>query len=427
MGIRCISLHFYVGLAFLAWFGIALIGVAHSAPNDFPSGYSFGGCSACPKMTVVPAGHFVLGIADSAHTFVIDKAFAIGKYEVTFDEWDACVAAGGCGGYRPSDEGWGRGQRPVMNLSWQDANLYVQWLSEKTGRHYRLPSEVEWEYAARAGLSPQHLRGDIPGSNSANCDNCVGQWGNLQAAPVGRLEANAFGLFDTHGNIWEWVDDCDDCECTTRILRGAALGNGRAISRASRRLRHSDSDRNGHAGLRVAMSLSPDDQPATPNPSEEARMIGSLIPKKCGKPVEPKAESECKPVREVYRIEISDNPIVIDGTFFDTDSAALKPEGKEKLDRVAEFAEKYRDAHLDVVGHTDSRGTEARNRKLSADRAAAVKNYLVGKGVAENRITTAGGASTQPVDTNRTKEGRAKNRRVEIHSTVRVETKVRVE
>ncbi|MDZ4200742.1 MAG: SUMF1/EgtB/PvdO family nonheme iron enzyme [Gallionella sp.] len=427
MSLRSLSLHFCVGMAFLAWLVIAPIGLALAATENFPPGYSFSDCSACPKMIVVPAGRFVLGTTDSVQPLVIDKAFAIGKYEVTFDEWDACVAAGGCGGYRPSDEGWGRGRHPVMNLSWQDANLYVQWLSKKTGRHYRLPSEVEWEYAARAGLSPQHLRGDVPGSNSANCDNCVGQWGNLQTAPVGRLEANVFGLFDTHGNIWEWVDDCDDCECTTRILRGAALGNGGVISRASRRLRHSDSDRNGHAGLRVAMSLTSDTQAAMPNPPEETRMVGSLIPKKCGKPSESKAESECKPVREVYRMEVSDNPIVIDGAFFDTDSAALKPEGKEKLDGVAEFAEKYREANLNVIGHTDSRGTEARNRKLSAARAVSVKNYLVVKGVAENRITTSGVASTQPLDTNETKEGRAKNRRVEIHSTVRVETKVRVE
>lgn len=388
---------------------------------------SFRDCSECPEMTVIPAGHFVLDAVSPAQTVTVGQSFAMGKYEVTFEEWDACVAAGSCGGYHPSDEGWGRGRRPVMNVSWHDANLYVQWLSQKTGRHYRLPSEAEWEYAARAGLSQWHLRGDVPGSNSANCDNCVGQWGNIQTATVGRLEANVFGLFDTHGNIWEWVSDCTDCECETRVLRGAALGNGKSISRASRRLRNSGSDRNGHAGLRVAMSLGADIQTAAPQPGEPSapRTVGSLFTISCGKTA--KTEPECKPVKEVYRILVSEKPIVIEGAFFDTDSAVLKPEGKEKLNVVVEFAEKYKDANLDVTGHTDSTGSEAWNRKLSAARAVSVKSYLSGNGVAANRITTQGVASTQPIATNLTKAGRAKNRRVEIRSTIREEKKAREE
>lgn len=428
MRFRLILLRFCAVLASFICFGNTFAANAQTEVDfqNLAPAYGFRDCSECPEMTVIPAGHFVLDAEGSAQTITIDRAFALGKYEVTFDEWDACVAAGGCGGYRPSDEGWGRGRRPVMNISWNDANLYAQWLSHKTGKHYRLPSEAEWEYAARAGLSPKHLRGDVPGSNSANCDNCVGQWSNIQTATVGRLEANVFGLFDTHGNIWEWVDDCADCECENRILRGAALGNGKSISRASRRLRNSGSDRNGHAGLRIAMSLGTDDvQPVAPNPPEGNRTVGSLIVSACGKPA--MTEPECKPTKEVYQISISDKPIVIEGAFFDTDSAVLKPEGKEKLDVVVEFTEKYKDTNLDITGHTDSTGSEAWNRELSAARAASVKSYLVDNGVAPERMTTRGVASTQPIATNETKEGKALNRRVEIRSTVRIENRVRVE
>ncbi|OGS92667.1 MAG: hypothetical protein A2061_02690 [Gallionellales bacterium GWA2_59_43] len=377
-------------------------------------------------MAVIPAGRFVLDAADSPRTIEIGQSFAIGKYEVTFDEWDACIAAGGCGGYRPSDEGWGRGRRPVMNISWHDANLYVQWLSQKSGKHYRLPNEAEWEYAARGGLSSQHLKGDLPGNISANCDNCVGQWANLQTVPVGRLEANVFGLFDTHGNVWEWVDDCADCECEKRVLRGAALGNGKTVSRASRRLRNSGSDRNGHAGLRVALSLVADTQTSIPTPPDSVHIVGTLLPQTCGTSAETEpaqTTTECKP----ERIWVSDRPIVINGAFFDTDSAVLKPEGKEKLDVVVKFAEKYTGSNLDVTGHTDSSGSEAWNRELSAARAESVKTYLIDNGVAADRIATSSLASTQPIATNETVEGRALNRRVEIRSSIREEKKVPTE
>ena len=399
-----------------------------AAAGSVAPGYTFRDCPACPKMTVIPAGQFLLDAAGSAQTVAIDRSFALGKYELTFEEWDACVADGGCGGYRPSDEGWGREDRPVMNVSWQDANLYAQWLSQKAGRHYRLPTEAEWEYAARAGQSLHHLKGELP--DVPDCDNCVGQWANLQTAPVGRLEPNPFGLFDTHGNVWEWVSDCADCKCETRILRGAALGNGKAVSRASRRLRNSGSDRNGHGGFRVALSLDKEiapgkDVPAAAQQPEAAHTVGSLIAVACSQAG--KSEPECKPVREVYRVETMDKPIVIEGAFFDTDSAVLKPEGRKKLDMVVQFAEKYRDADLDVTGHTDSSGSEEWNRELSAARADSVKEYLVGNGVDPDRIATKGVASTQPIDTNETPEGKARNRRVEIRSTVRVENRVRVE
>lgn len=432
MRIRHVLFRLCAALALFTGLCTTLAAAPHTVPDSssWAPGRIFRDCPDCPQMTVIPAGHFVLDAAGSPQTIAIERPFAIGKYEVTFGEWDACVAAGGCGGYRPSDEGWGRERRPVMNISWQDAELYVKWLSQKTGRHYRLPSEAEWEYAARGGLSPHHLKGDLPENNSTGCDNCVGQWANIQTSVVGRLEPNVFGLFDTQGNIWEWVADCADCECETRILRGAALGDGKTVSRASRRLRNSGSDRNGHAGLRVAMSLGPDTRTTTPltaapDQPGEPRTVGSLLPTACGQPA--KAEPECKPVREIYRVEISERPFVLEGAFFDTDSAVLKPEGKEKLDAVTRFAEEHPAANLDVTGHTDSSGSEAWNRELSAARAASVKTYLVDNGVKAERITTKGVASTQPAATNETVEGRARNRRVEIRSAIREEQKIRVE
>lgn len=128
----------------------------------------FRDCAECPEMVVVPAGSFEMGSPpDEAergdhegplHEVTLQN-FAIGKHEVTFDEWDACVAAGGCS-HDPDDEGWGRGNHPVINVSWEDTQEYVRWLSDRTGETYRLPSESEWEYAARAGTTTRFAFGE---------------------------------------------------------------------------------------------------------------------------------------------------------------------------------------------------------------------------------------------------------------------------
>jgi formylglycine-generating enzyme required for sulfatase activity len=178
---------------------------------------SFRECSACPEMVVVPTGEFLMGSPESEtgrkdteapqHKVTIARAFAASRFEVTFDEWDACSTLGGCT-YRPSDESWGRGTRPVINVSWHDAQQYSKWLSLKTGKLYRLLSEAEWEYAARAGSEQAYTWGDQIGTESAHCKGCGSHWDNTQTAPVGSFAANAFGLYDMHGNVWEWVEDC---------------------------------------------------------------------------------------------------------------------------------------------------------------------------------------------------------------------------
>ena len=192
--------------------------------RESPPGSTFRDCDQCPEMVVIPEGRFRMGdlngVGDDdekpVHDVTIASPFAVGKYEVTFAEWDACVAGGGCT-HRPADRGWGRGTRPVIDVSWDDTQAYVRWLSRATGKPYRLLSEAEWEYVARAGSTTKYQLGDDVGTNKANCVGCGSQWDAKSTAPVGSFAANAFGLFDTTGNVQEWVADC-----SARQLSGGA-------------------------------------------------------------------------------------------------------------------------------------------------------------------------------------------------------------
>ena len=171
----------------------------------------FRDCAECPELVVVPGGSSLIGppgFRARQHTVTFPSAFAVGVYEVTFSQWDACVSGGGCDGYRPHDGGWGRGSRPVMNVNWHHAQSYVDWLSRETGADYRLLSESEWEHVARAGTATRYWWGDSVGRNRANCDGCGSRWGGTQTAPVGAFAANGFGVHDVSGNVWEWVEDC---------------------------------------------------------------------------------------------------------------------------------------------------------------------------------------------------------------------------
>jgi hypothetical protein len=184
--------------------------------------------------------------------------FEAGRYEVTFAEWDACVAAGGCNGYWPNDEGWGRGRRPVINVNWNDAQAYVQWLSQRTGRQYRLLTEREWEIAARAGTSTEYSWGDDPpvcdqnARNGANFTECTDNRTRNRTRPVGSFQPNGFGLYDVHGNVWEWVQDA---EGPGRVLRGGSWGSNPSGLRSAYRIRFTSSSRDDSFGFRLARTL----------------------------------------------------------------------------------------------------------------------------------------------------------------------------
>jgi formylglycine-generating enzyme required for sulfatase activity len=262
------------------WYRIALAGgrlgfVLKNMLEEKRGADSFRDCPGCPEMVVVPAGEFMMGSPKGetgrrdnegpVHRVSVRQPFAIGKYEVTFREWNACVAAGGCGNYRPDDRGWGRGNRPVIEVSHKNAKDYVAWLSRKTGKTYRLPSEAEWEYAARAGTKTPYYSGHSISQAVAHFhaprDGTV---------PVGRYPPNAFGLHDMQGNVYEWVEDCwnGDYEgapsdasvwlagnCHRHPLRGGAYSNQAVHMRSSFRNRGTDNSTYRNSGFRVAMTL----------------------------------------------------------------------------------------------------------------------------------------------------------------------------
>ncbi|MDE0229499.1 MAG: formylglycine-generating enzyme family protein [Spirochaetaceae bacterium] len=177
----------------------------------------------------------------------IRDAFAVGVREVTFAEWDACVSAGGCGGYRPPDGGWGRARQPVINVSWDDAQSYVAWLSRKTGAEYRLLTEAEWEYAARAGTTTPFHTGATIATGQANYDGRAQPYGPGVPGPyrghpiaAGSLARNGFGLYDVHGNVAEMVADCYDAggsgsSCTRRVVRGGSWASAPRLLRSAYR------------------------------------------------------------------------------------------------------------------------------------------------------------------------------------------------
>jgi formylglycine-generating enzyme required for sulfatase activity len=200
------------------------------------------------------------------HKVSISKPFAAGKFDVTFAEWDACVATGGCK-HKPEDHGWGRGNRPVINVSWDDATKeYLPWLNRKTGKSYRLLSEAEWEYAARAGTTTEYSWGNDVGEGNANCDRCGSQWDNKQTAPVGSFKPNAIGLYDMHGNLWQWVADCykdsyanapSDGKAASDVAGCNGVTRGGSWFRAAVRSRATTVLRNNSLGFRVARTLTP--------------------------------------------------------------------------------------------------------------------------------------------------------------------------
>jgi formylglycine-generating enzyme required for sulfatase activity len=231
-----------------------------------------------PVMVVIPAGSFQMGdtqgrdkSAMPVRTVRIQKPFAIGRYEVTFEEYDKFAQA--TKRELPNDGGGGRGRQPVINFTWEEAVEYAKWLTAQTSKRYRLPTEAEWEYAARGGTETNFWWGNEMKSGVANCAGCGSQWDEKLTAPVGSFPPNLFGLYDTAGNVWEWVEDCDHEDykgaptdgsawkkedggnCYLHVFRGGAWNYGTKGLRSSLRGRGDPTTRSATIGFRLVREI----------------------------------------------------------------------------------------------------------------------------------------------------------------------------
>ncbi len=226
----------------------------------------------CPEMVVIPAGTFMMGspsdhgdkVERPQHEVTIAKPFAVSRFEVSAEHWQTCVTYGDCA------PGSGTGKDPASSVSWERAKVYVAWLSQLTGQNYRLLSEAEWEFAARAGSSTAYAWGDDIGKGNANCARCGSKFDD-RTAPVGSFKPNAFGLYDMHGSVWEWVEDpwhdtydgapndgsawLQGGEEHRRVMRGGAWMSNPDSLRAAFRGRNSADIGNYNTGFRVARTL----------------------------------------------------------------------------------------------------------------------------------------------------------------------------
>jgi len=238
----------------------------------------FRDCPDCPELVEIPSGAFERGSPSSepghrgsegpVTRVTIRAKFAIGRYPVTFGEWDQCVRDGACK-HVPNDRGWGRGTGPVFYVSWNDTGEFLAWLNARSGKTYRLPSESEWEYAARAGTRTPYPWGNDVGHKMANCSGCSDDASD-RATPVGSFPPNRFNLFDMHGNVWQWVADCWNAsyagapgdgspwlsgECGNAVIRGGAWGLSPEDIRSARRDGDNKNLRSGRRGFRIARDL----------------------------------------------------------------------------------------------------------------------------------------------------------------------------
>jgi formylglycine-generating enzyme required for sulfatase activity len=235
----------------------------------------FKDCPECPRVVVLAPGVFTMGgssidqTEQPAHLVTLEHPFAIGKYEVTVREWNACVEAGGC---KSTAQYAGLSPRaPIRDISWNDAQQYVQWLSKLTGASYRLPSEAEWEYAERGGTSTRYWWGDQMAPGKANCKDCGPPWQIDEPVEAGSFEPNPYGLYDMNGSVWEWVQDCwhnsfsqapgdavpwdDQPGCEARVVRGGSWRDSAPFMVASTRAGDAPSLRQSQNGFRVARDV----------------------------------------------------------------------------------------------------------------------------------------------------------------------------
>jgi formylglycine-generating enzyme required for sulfatase activity len=231
-------------------------------------------CPDCPELVEIPAGSFSMGSQEGhwserpVHRVTVSKPFALAKFEVTVGQWQACVDAGACASM-PSMQNV-TDSSPVHDVHWNEVQDYLEWLSGKTGKTYRLPTEAEWEYAARGGTKTRYWWGDAIGARNANCEDCGGSWDRKTPAQIGSYQANPFGLHDMNGGVMEWVADCwypdydgapadgtarQSGDCSQRVLRGGSWRNDQTYATVSSRLSYDASVRYYTNGFRVARDL----------------------------------------------------------------------------------------------------------------------------------------------------------------------------
>ena len=238
--------------------------------DSMAPGTVFRDCSDCPEMVAIPAGSFMMG-ESATRAIAIPRGFAVSRFEITFAQWDACAAGGGCT-HKPPDNGWGRANRPVMNVNWHDAKQYATWLSGKSGKTYRLLTEAEWEYAARAGTTTAYYWGSDEADICQYASVRTGIFGasgcgSNQTSPVGQRKPNAFGLYDMLGNVAEWTEDCwqrsldglpsdgsarNGGNCDAHTPRGGSYLLNAGSSRAAERTPLAGDTRYSWLGIRVA-------------------------------------------------------------------------------------------------------------------------------------------------------------------------------
>lgn len=241
------------------------------------SGAAFIDCDGCPKMVVIPVGNFLMGEPSDTglanekpvHELSITKPFAVGVTEVTYAQWDQCVSDGGCA-HNPGDDNWGRGNRAVAYVNWADVSEFLAWISNKTGKAYRLLTEAEWEYAARAGTTTLYPWSNEFMPGKAVCLSC--DVGSVMTIEVGQLEPNNFGLHDTVGSQKEWVQDCWNGsyegaptdgtawltgDCTRRVFRGGSWYDSSRFIRLASRAGAVAVERLDIIGFRIARDINP--------------------------------------------------------------------------------------------------------------------------------------------------------------------------
>ncbi|CAB3733170.1 Hercynine oxygenase [Paraburkholderia rhynchosiae] len=231
-------------------------------------------CATCPVMVALPAGSFAMGSSSDdpsekpVHRVTIGAPFAIGKYEVTVEQWNACVAANACAKLSPETNA--NKAAPARDLSWEDAQQYVKWLTKVTGKPYRLPTEAEWEYADRGGTTTAYWWGDQMRKGNANCKDCGDPWHKEGPEPAGSFAPNPYGLHDMNGSVWEWTADCwhnsyqsaptdgrawESPVCDMRVIRGGSWREGGGYMLSATRFKYSGGVRQSQDGFRVVKDL----------------------------------------------------------------------------------------------------------------------------------------------------------------------------